>query len=117
MKKGQAWFLVLIMLLALANRAWAQETEPKKEPPVTLEPVVVVGTPILESSTVDRYGQEHSTIGQAQINALNAGDLTSALRCSPGVYISRYDMVGSYGGGDGGAIYLRGMALPCRARK
>jgi len=36
-------------------------------------------------------------------------DLPSALRRVPGVMISRHNLVGSYGGGEGGAVYIRGM--------
>ncbi|MFH1070074.1 MAG: TonB-dependent receptor, partial [Candidatus Glassbacteria bacterium] len=39
---------------------------------------------------------------------LNALDLPSALRRVPGVTISRYNLVGSYGGAEGGAIFIRG---------
>ena len=47
-------------------------------------------------------------MSERQINDLGAGDLATALRRLPGVTISRYNLVGSYGGGNGGAVYVRG---------
>ncbi len=70
--------------------------------------VDVNAPPILEGSSVDRYGSLVSTVSDRQISDLYAQDLASALRRVPGVVISRYNAVGSYGGGDGGAVYIRG---------
>lgn len=39
---------------------------------------------------------------------IGASDLAGALRRVPGVTISRYNVVGSYGGSDGGAVFIRG---------
>jgi len=77
--------------------------------PVVLEPVEVVATPIVEETRVNRYADQTSIIGLEQIEALNAQDLTSALRRTPGVAISRYNAVGSFGGGAGGAVLIRGL--------
>src|SRR4030065_498822 len=46
---------------------------------------------------------------QQQISDLTAQDLPYALRRTPGVVISRYNQVGSFRDGDGGAVYIRGM--------
>ena len=40
---------------------------------------------------------------------LNAADLGTALRRTPGVNISRYNPIGSFGGAEGGGIFIRGM--------
>lgn len=40
---------------------------------------------------------------------LNVQDLSTALRRSPGVNISHYNPVGSFGGATGGAVFIRGM--------
>lgn len=77
--------------------------------PIALEKVEVVATPIVEETRVDGYAEQTSIIGRAQIEALNAQDLTSALRRTPGVAITRYNAVGSFGGGEGGAVLIRGL--------
>jgi len=70
--------------------------------------VKVVAPPVLEGNSTDRYGSLITTVSNTQIDELNAQDLASALRRIPGVSISRYDLIGSYGGADGGAVYIRG---------
>lgn len=74
-----------------------------------LPPVVVIGRPILEEQTVRKDGVQVTRIGAQQVRDLNAMDLPSALRRVPGVMISRHNLVGSYGGAEGGAFYIRGM--------
>ena len=70
-------------------------------------PEVVVTAPLASINT-SRYGDEMDTVSSGQIDDLNAQDLPTALRTVPGVIISQYNEMGNYGGGDGGAIYLRG---------
>jgi outer membrane cobalamin receptor len=70
--------------------------------------IEVVAPPVVAGEHVTRFASVVSTVSANQIEDLGAGDLASALRFVPGVTISRYDLVGSYGGGDGGAIYVRG---------
>ncbi len=71
--------------------------------------VEVVATPIVEPTVTTRYGTQVSTVSESQMEALDARDLPSALRRVPGVTISRYNHVGSYGGREGGAVIIRGM--------
>lgn len=71
--------------------------------------VVVTATPITHEETVAKDGAEIVTVGRRQLAALNAQDLQTALRQVPGVTISRYAPVGSYGGGQGGSVYVRGV--------
>lgn len=81
-----------------------------EESPVTrLEDITVVASPIIEGNETDRYAGQKTTVTEAQMEALNAQDLSTALRRSPGVNISRYNMVGSFGGATGGAVFIRGM--------
>lgn len=72
------------------------------------EEVKVVAPPIVEGDHVTTFATQVSSVSARQVDDLGAGDLASALRFVPGVTISRYDLVGSYGGGDGGAVYVRG---------
>jgi outer membrane receptor protein involved in Fe transport len=78
--------------------------------PVTyLEEITVVAPPIIQGNETDRYGSQKTTVTEDQMQDLNAQDLGTALRRSPGVNISRYNMVGSFGGASGGAVFIRGM--------
>jgi len=76
---------------------------------IRMEEVVVTAPPITEGNQVNRLGSQVSTVTENQISDLNAQDFQSAVRMVPGVIISRQNPVGSFGGGDGGAIYIRGM--------
>lgn len=76
--------------------------------PVKLPPVTVVASPIIDGNKLDRFGATTTVVTKDQIEALNAVDLPSALVRVPGVTISRYNHVGSFGGGEGGAVFIRG---------
>lgn len=75
----------------------------------SIETIVVTGRPIIESNNIDAFSSFSTEVTESQIRDLSALDLTSALRMTPGVQISRYVEVGSYNGNQGGAIYIRGM--------
>lgn len=75
----------------------------------TLEEVVVVGRPIIEDNHVDRFASTSTVVTEKQMDDLNAADLGTALRRTPGVNISRYNPIGSFGGAEGGGIFIRGM--------
>ena len=70
--------------------------------------ITVEGSPIVASSEVDVLGSLVTSVTEQQIDDLYAQDLTGALRRVPGVVISRYNPVGAFGGGDGGAFFIRG---------
>lgn len=74
-----------------------------------LEDIIVVASPVIEGNETDRYAGQKTTVTEVQMQDLNAQDLSTALRRSPGVNISRYNMVGSFGGATGGAVFIRGM--------
>ena len=74
---------------------------------VELEPVFSAPLPIVESSSIEPTGRI-DLVTEEILEAIQAGDLTSALRRVPGVTISRYNPVGAYGGSDGGGIFIRG---------
>ena len=71
--------------------------------------VVVVAKPIVEEVRLDDRSSISSVVGEDQLRDLNAADLASALRRTPGVSISRYNAIGAYGGDQGGAVFIRGM--------
>jgi iron complex outermembrane receptor protein len=100
--RGKAlWGIVAAGVLLTSGLCEAEE--------VALEEVVVVATPITEGNTVNRYGGQVTVVREEQISDLNAQDLPSALRMTPGVVISRHNPVGSFGGGAGGSIFIRSM--------
>lgn len=76
-----------------------------------LPPVEVVAAPVLQEERILDNGAEVSELTRSQLSAINAQDLQSALRQVPGVTISRYSAVGSYGGGQGGAVFVRGLGV------
>ena len=80
-----------------------------KEKTYTLDEILVVAPPVIEGNQVNRLGSASTVVSEKQIEDLNAQDLPSALRMVPGVVISRFNAVGSFGGGEGGAIFIRGM--------
>ena len=79
------------------------------EAPTELPAVQVLATPIIEGNQVDTFGGVSTVVGQEQVLELNAQDLPAALRRTPGVTISRYNPIGAFGGGEGGAVFVRGM--------
>jgi len=74
-----------------------------------LKEVVVTDTPIIAENRLTPLAGQVTGVSQEQIKELNAQDLPSALRRTPGVVISRHNPVGSFGGGEGGAVFIRGM--------
>jgi len=111
MRKIMAVALALSIMMLAAFQATAQDNEADKREgeEVELPEIQVVAPPIVQSTETDKYGQQKTNVDEKQIENLNAGDLSSALRRTPGVTISRYNMVGAFGGADGGAVYIRGM--------
>ena len=75
--------------------------------PVT-EHVRVV-PPIVDATTFDTFAGTQTVVSASQVQSLNAVDLASALRRTPGVTISRFNPVGSFGGAEGGSVHVRGM--------
>lgn len=74
-----------------------------------LPQVDVVARPLVEETALNRFSAQTTTVGREQIDHLNAGDTPAALRRTPGVSIARYNPVGNFGGGEGGAVFLRGL--------
>jgi len=104
--RGRA--LVLAALAALALPATAGETAPDPEAPPVAAAVTVTAHPVVEEVRRDPIAGAVTVVGRQQVEDLNAGDPAAALRRVPGVVVSRYNVVGSYGGGDGGAVFARG---------
>jgi iron complex outermembrane receptor protein len=91
------------------------DTTARQEHDVSADPrkvfkgaITVSDRPILEGNEADRNGSIVTTVSEQQIDDLYAQDLSAALRRVPGVVISRYNPIGAFGGGDGGAVFIRG---------
>ena len=93
--------LAVAMAFPLSASVWAQTS--------TLSPVTITASPVIEGNSTDTFGSFRTAVTAHQIQDLNAVDLASALRRTPGVTISRFNPVGSFGGEEGGAVYIRGM--------
>ena len=91
------------VLAAAATRAAATNEV------VALPPVVVTASPVTQAESVSKDGAESVLVAREQLSLLNAQDLPPALRQVPGVTISRYSPIGSYGGAQGGSVYVRGL--------
>jgi len=74
-----------------------------------LPEVVVTGSPIIEGNRLSPLAGEVTTVSEEQIKELNAQDLQSALRETPGMVVTHHNPVGSFGGGEGGSVFIRGM--------
>jgi len=86
-----------------AVAVWGEETSTSTNPPV-----VVTARPVVEEVSIRRTADKVDAVTAEQLEMMNAHDLADGLRRVPGVSISRHNMVGSYGGGAGGGIYIRG---------
>lgn len=104
--KSPCFVIVAVFFISLLSPAPTAAEETGK--PTHLEDMTVVARPIIEANEVDRYAGQKTTVTEAQINDLNAQDLGTALRRTPGVNISRYNPIGSFGGATGGAVFIRG---------
>ncbi|HTV01748.1 MAG TPA: TonB-dependent receptor [Luteitalea sp.] len=74
-----------------------------------LTEAVRVTSPVLDATTHDAFAATTTIVSATQIEQLNALDLASALRRTPGVTISRFNPVGAFGGEAGGAVFIRGL--------
>ncbi len=95
---------LLIPLLALNPIVTVLAEEQAEQ----LEATEVVADPIIEENHLDEYSSVSSVVTEEQLRDQNALDLASALKRTPGVQISRYNPVGSFGGDQGGAVAIRG---------
>ena len=78
------------------------------DPVQELPPMEVESRPILFSFETAEFGDVVSNLGRNEWTKSGAADLATALAHVPGVTISRYNPVGSFGGRDGGAVFIRG---------
>lgn len=97
------WIVAGILAAVQAGGGrWVQGVE--SEP----APVVVTARPLVADDLITPYGGSVSVVSREQMDDAGAQDLQSALRRVSGVGISRFTLLGAFGGADGGAVYLRG---------
>jgi iron complex outermembrane recepter protein len=92
-------------------RAADQAASAANAPPVQLPSFEVVGSPLASVPEADRFAAAVTTVSADQLQEMNALDFADALRRTPGVTITRYNQVGAFGGGEGGAVFLRGLGV------
>ena len=73
------------------------------------ETITIVASPVIEANRVDNQGSLSTVVTETQIRDLTAVDVPAALRRTPGVTISRFNPVGSFGGDEGGSVNIRGL--------
>lgn len=93
--------LALAASLVLAGQVYAQ----------SIPNVIVTAKPDIAEVEIDKFSSTSAVITDETIRDLHAADLASALRNTPGTQISRYNPVGSFGGSEGGSVFIRGMGL------
>ncbi len=106
-KPKHAYFWVCLLFFCMLSASAAGQSDAEEE--WVLETIRVTASPIIEGNTVDRHAGIKTVVSEEQMENLNAQDIATALRKTPGVNISRYNPIGSFGGGEGGAIFIRGM--------
>ncbi|MCK4840665.1 MAG: TonB-dependent receptor [Methylococcales bacterium] len=76
-----------------------------------LPPLNVIANPVIKENYLDAFSSISSVVTEDQLRDQNALDLASALRRTPGVQITRFNPVGSFGGNEGGGVFVRGMGV------
>ncbi len=107
----RAVFTIFCLLcpLCIVHPVFPEEAGHKEGDEFLLDEITVTASPVIEGNTVDAFAGQKTLVSEDQIRDLNAQDIGTALRRTPGVNISRYNLIGSFGGGSGGAIFIRGM--------
>ncbi len=100
--------ITLCFNLLLGEQSPEVNKDEKEEAAIALKEILVTVKPIQEELLIQRLGEKVSVITDKQIEVLNAHDVTTALRRIPGVTISRYNVVGAFGGDAGGSVFIRG---------
>ncbi len=78
---------------------------------IELDTLEVVSNPVIEENQLDEFSSLSAVVTEEQLRDQNAVDLAAALKRTPGVQISRFNPVGSFGGAEGGAVFIRGMGV------
>ena len=97
-------YRMVALAAALTCAAMAQA-----QTPATLQRVEITAPALIEGTRLDPFGAAGTVVGAEQIEDLNALDLASALRRTPGVTVTRWNPVGAFGGIDGGGVFVRGI--------
>ena len=100
--------LALASLWLTMPSAYAQQANQNTP---TLSTIVVTADPMVASIEIDPFSSVSTVVSEKILQDEHAVDLAGALRNTPGVQISRYNPVGSFGGDQGGAIFIRGLGL------
>ncbi len=97
--------------VSLAAAAVGGGLAPSLAAQAPLPKVRVTASPVVDADSVDDRAGLHAIVGERQLRDLGAVDLASGLRRVPGVTITRFNPVGAFGGGAGGAVAVRGLGI------
>ncbi|WP_054696201.1 TonB-dependent receptor plug domain-containing protein [Desulfosarcina cetonica] len=85
--------LALLTVLLSGWTSLLANAQDEGEPVTRLEPIWVTARPIIEGNRRDDYGSVTTVITEEQLDDLNAQDIETALRQTPGVNMSRFNPV------------------------
>lgn len=101
-------FLFAAIFAAVVSGSTMSETDSATNTVAELPAITVIASPIAQEEQFTPDGADTVTVGAEQLDRLAAQDLQTALRHIPGVTVSRYSPIGSFGGAQGGSVYVRG---------
>lgn len=104
-----AWMYVACGIAATGFCEEKPKVDKKADNQETNVVIKVTASPITHEEVVGPDGADRVILSRDQLGRLNAMDVQTALRQVPGVSISRYQPIGSYGGAEGGSVYIRGL--------
>ena len=108
MELKKTYLTIALGCLSFAN-AFAQSST--NDNVVQLNKIIVTADPVVAAVEIDAFSSVSTVVSDVILQDEHAVDLASALRNTPGVQISRYNPVGSFGGDQGGAVFIRGIGL------
>lgn len=111
MQEKNQWALICLSMALFGDVSGAQESNINTAAQASSSnatEILVTASPITAYEEIAPGGGSVSVVGREQVERQDAKELSTALRCVPGVTVSRFDPLGAYGGADGGAIYIRG---------
>jgi iron complex outermembrane receptor protein len=73
------------------------------------ESEAVAVKPIIEETHLDAFSSVSTVVTDNQLRDQAVRDFPSALRRTPGVQITRFNPTGSFGGNQGGGVFIRGI--------
>ncbi len=101
--------LVIVSLAALCVAEEKKENKEKKEDEIQVREYIEVKSPaLIDGIKISNMAEKVTKVSSEQIEAMNGSDIASVMYKVPGIVMSRQNMIGAFGGGEGGALFIRG---------